>query len=68
MTRVRFGLGLALALVLGATADLGAQPGKAPPAVQFKQFGATPEQFWQSSVQRWTGELTLDIEAVKTDV
>ncbi len=66
MTRTRFGVGLALtfALVVGANA----QPGKAPPVVQFKQFGATPEQFWQSSVLRWTGQLSLDLEAIKRDL
>ncbi len=60
--------GFAFALVLGATTLATAQPGKAPPVVQFKQFGATPEQFWQSSVLRWTGQLSLDLEAIKHDV
>ena len=68
MTRLVFSLGLAG--LLGAAAGTAAQPGKGPPpaAVPFKQFGSTPEQFWQSSVLRWTGELTLDLEAVKADV
>ncbi len=66
MTRFRFGAVLILALT-AATAS--AQPGgKQPGVIQFKQFGATPEQFFQSSVTRWTGQLTLDLEAVKADV
>lgn len=61
--------GFALAFLLGAVSFATAQPpGKAPPVVQFKQFGATPEQFWQSSVLRWTGQLSVDIEAIKRDV
>ncbi len=61
--------GFAFALVLSATTLAAAQPGgKAPPVVQFKQFGATPEQFWQSSVLRWTGQLALDLEAIKKEV
>lgn len=71
MTRTRFavGLGLVLALVLALSlaSDAAAQPGgKAPPpTVQFKQFGSTPEQFYKSSVFRWTGQLALDLEAIK---
>lgn len=66
MVHIRFVGSLVLALALVATG--GAQSGKVPPAVQFKQFGATPEQFWQSSVLRWTGQLSLDLEAVKREV
>lgn len=68
MTRLGFTLGLAV--LLGAAAGGAAQPGPKgpPPVVQFKQFGASPEQFWQSSVLRWTGQLTLDLEAVKGEV
>lgn len=66
MTRIRFG---AVLLVLLASAVLAAaQPGKPPGAIQFKQFGATPEQFFQSSVTRWTGQLALDLEAIKAEV
>ncbi|MDY3551662.1 VCBS repeat-containing protein [Gemmata sp. JC717] len=66
MTRFGFGFALVLALAAGAAA----QPpgGKAPPVVQFKQFGTTPEQFWQSSVARWTGQIALDLETVKGEV
>jgi hypothetical protein len=65
MTRIRFGSALALLLTAGAAAP--AQPGK-PPVVQFKQFGGTPEQFFQSSVTRWTSQLALDLEAIKSEV
>jgi hypothetical protein len=68
MTRVRFGAGVAL--VVGVAAVAAAQPplpGGRPP-VKFKQFGSTPEQFYQSSVSRWTGQLVLDLEAIKADV
>ncbi len=69
MTRTGFTLGLAVVLILGATSAATAQPGaKAPPVVQFKQFGATPEQFWQSSVLRWTGQLSLDLTSIKSDI
>lgn len=67
MTRIR--IGAAIALVVTASAVASAQPGpKAPPVVQFKQFGSTPEQFFQSSLTRWTGELVLNLEAIKTEV
>ncbi|QJW99753.1 FG-GAP repeat domain-containing protein [Frigoriglobus tundricola] len=66
MARLRFGA--ALGLLWAASAAAAAQPGKPPPVVQFKQFGATPEQFYQSSVTRWTSQLALDLEAVKGDV
>jgi hypothetical protein len=67
MTQVRFGL--TLALLVGAAVGASAQPGGRPSAVvQFKQFGSTPEQFYQSSLARWTGELDLDLDAVKGDV
>ena len=66
MTRI--GFGAALALLLAASAAATAQPGKAPGVIQFKQFGATPGQFYQSSVTRWTGQLALDLEAVKAEV
>ena len=66
MTRI--GFGMALALLLAASAVATAQPGKQPGVIQFKQFGATPEQFFQSSVTRWTGQLTLDLEAVKAEL
>ena len=65
MTRVRFGT--AFALLLCAAAAATAQPAK-PTIIQFKQFGSTPEQFYQSSLTRWTGQLALDLEAVKADV
>lgn len=65
MTRIRFGAVLLFALATAAVAP--AQPGKQPGVVQFKQFGATPEQFFQSSVTRWTGQLAIDIEAIKTE-
>jgi hypothetical protein len=66
MTRIVFCA--ALVLVASAAAAT-AQPGGRPPAViQFKQFGSTPEQFYQSSVARWTGELNLDLEVVRADV
>ncbi len=66
MTRLRFGT--ACALVLAGAALASAQPGKPPGVIQFKQFGATPEQFWQSSITRWTSQLALDLEAIKADV
>ena len=66
MTRI--GYGAALALLMAATAAAPAQPGKPPGVIQFKQFGATPEQFYQSSLTRWTGQLALDLEAVKAAV
>ncbi len=66
MTRLRFAA--ALSLLWAASAAATAQPGKPPPVVQFKQFGATPEQFYQSSVTRWTSQLALDLEAVKGNV
>ena len=67
MTRIRFGAAIALLLV--GAAGVTAQPGgKPPPVIQFKQFGSTPEQFYQSSITRWTGQLALDLEAVKGDV
>jgi hypothetical protein len=68
MTRIRFTSAVALVLCAGAGAT--AQPGgKPPPIIQFKQFGGgTPEQFYQSSITRWTGQLGIDLEAVKADV
>jgi hypothetical protein len=67
MTRIRFTACVALLLVSAAGAA--AQPGgKPPPIIQFKQFGATPEQFYQSSITRWTSQLGLDLEGVKADV
>lgn len=67
MTRFRFGVALLFAPALAAVAI--AQPGARPPgAVPFKQFGATPEQFFQSSVTRWTGQLALDLEAARNDI
>ena len=66
MTRI--GFGAALTLLLAASAAATAQPGTAPGVIQFKQFGATPGQFYQSSVTRWTGQLALDLEAVKAEV
>jgi hypothetical protein len=66
MAGIRYGL--ALALAAGAAAGAAAQPGGRPPgSVPFKQFGATPEQFFQSSVTRWTSQLVLDLEAVKAE-
>jgi hypothetical protein len=60
---------LGLAIILGASSASNGQPGgKAPPIVQFKQFGSTPEQFFQSSVYRWTTQLTLDLETMKTEI
>ena len=67
MTRLRFSAGIALLLGVAAAADAQPLPGKAP-AIQFKQFGTTPEQFFQSSVSRWTGQLAFDLEAVKADL
>ncbi|MBM3978852.1 MAG: hypothetical protein FJ304_00940 [Planctomycetes bacterium] len=66
MSRFRFGAGCALLLAFAALAS--AQPGKPPGVIQFKQFGATPDQFWQSSLTRWTGQLALDLETIKADV
>ncbi len=55
--------------LLVAAAVVVAQPqGNNPPVVQFKQFGTTPEQFQQSALSRWTGQLLLDLEHVKTDI
>ncbi len=69
MTHPRFGIGVGLALLFGTVSTASAQPGKAPPAaVPFKQFGSTPEQFWQSSVLRWTGQLSLDLETIKGEI
>lgn len=68
MTRVGFGFGTAVVLAVAAGAAAQPPVGKAPPLAQFKQFGATPEQFWQSSVARWTGQLALDLETVKAEV
>lgn len=69
MTRFGWYLGLGIVLV-GASGAAGQPPGAKglPPAVQFKQFGSTPEQFWQSSVTRWTGQLALDLETIKGEV
>jgi hypothetical protein len=66
MTRFRFGA--VLVLVAALAAEAGAQPPKPPAAVPFKQFGANPEQFFLSSVTRWTGQLALDLNAVTTDL
>ena len=66
MTRIRFGAVLLLAAASAAVAT--AQPGKPPGVIQFKQFGATQEQFFQSAVTRWTGQLAADLETIKTDV
>lgn len=66
MTRLR--LPLVVALLLGAGSLAAAQPARPPAGVPFKQFGAAPEQFWQSSVARWTGQLALDLETVKGEV
>ncbi|MBN9118970.1 MAG: hypothetical protein J0I06_07390 [Planctomycetes bacterium] len=63
MTRIRFGAVFFLLLATAASAI--AQPGRPPGGIPFKQFGATPEQFFQSSVTRWTGQLALDLEAIK---
>jgi hypothetical protein len=62
----RFRLAAALAAVLAAGAMAAAQPGAKP--LQFKQFGTPPEQFQQSALTRWTGELAVDLEAVKGDI
>jgi hypothetical protein len=61
MTRFRFAA--ALAAAVAASAMAAAQPGAKP--LQFKQFGTPPEQFRQSVLTRWTGELAIDLEAVK---
>ena len=66
MMRIRFGATTVFLLAVAAVAS--AQPGKPPAIIQFKQFGATPEQFYQSSVTRWTGQLALDLEAVKAEI
>lgn len=55
----------ALALVAAGAA---AQPPKPPGVVPLKQFGGPPEQFFQSSVARWTGQLTLELQAARADV
>ncbi|MCI0702399.1 MAG: hypothetical protein L0241_15055 [Planctomycetia bacterium] len=68
MTRFRFGAAIALTAGIAALVQSQPlQPGGKPP-VQFKQFGGMQGQFFQSSVSRWTGQLALDLEAVKTDV
>lgn len=66
MTPFRFGAAALFASVL--VSAVAAQPPKPPAVVPFKQFGATPEQFFQSSVTRWTGQLALDLEAAKTEI
>ncbi|MCS6864440.1 MAG: hypothetical protein RMJ56_11420 [Gemmataceae bacterium] len=54
---------------LMAVVVVAAQPkGKNPPLVQFPSFGTTPEQFQQSAWSRWSGQLLLDLENVKTDI
>ncbi|HEY1190140.1 MAG TPA: hypothetical protein VGE74_21015, partial [Gemmata sp.] len=69
MTRFGFSLALALTFALAVTTGAAAQPGAKPPGVvQFKQFGSTPEQFWQSSVTRWTGQVALDLETIKGEI
>lgn len=66
MTRYRFGAAVLFASVFASA--VAAQPPKPPGVVPFKQFGATPEQFFQSSVTRWTGQLALDLEAAKSEI
>jgi hypothetical protein len=66
MTRNRFGA--VLLFVSAAATAASAQPNKPPGAIEFKQFGATPEEFFKSSVTRWTGQLALDLEAIKAEV
>jgi hypothetical protein len=70
MTRFHFAAALALAAAAGALTAPGAsaQPGKAPPVVQFKQFGSTPEQMQQAALARWTGQLVLELEGVKAEL
>lgn len=60
----RFRLAAALAVLAAASAAAAAQPPGGKP-LEFKQFGSSPEQFQQSALTRWTGELALDLEAVK---
>jgi hypothetical protein len=64
MTLLRSTAALILVGVTFAIAT--AQP--KPPVIQFKQFGSTPEQFLQSSLTRWTGQLALDLETLKAEV
>lgn len=66
MTPFRSGAALLLASLFAPAGA--AQPPKPPAVVPFKQFGATPEQFFQSSVTRWTGQLALDLEAAKGEI
>src|SRR5262245_20807091 len=66
-TMTRFRYAAAFALVAIASAMASAQPAKGP-IIQFKQFGATPEQFFQSSLTRWTGQLAIDLETVKAEI
>ena len=66
MTQLRFST--AVALLLSLAAAVSSQPGKAPPIIKFKQFGSTPEQFYQSSVTRWTGQLALNLETMKAEI
>src|SRR3954469_17595493 len=66
MARLRFAA--ALLLVAAVSAMAAAQPAPKGPILKFKQFGSTPEQFYQSSLTRWTGQLAIDLETVKAEI
>ncbi len=55
-----------LIVTLAAAAMALAQPPAQP--VPFKQFGSAPEQFRQSALTRWTGELAVELDTVNRNL